>query len=387
MKRVLRRPKLAAVVVAAAAAAAITTFGVFGAHGAAPRTGPLVVHAGLERPPAQFVRGDGLYDGKGGRVQLGAPVSGALMGPLSPVAVSSPDGTLVYNSWRELRSVDGERSFSKQRISDGDALGVPSLRVRDGKGRDFLLARGAYSAAWRGDGALAFVRGVESEFRAGRVYQGHVVVQDAIHGRAVAWTSEPARYVVYGWSGERLLFYRIGLGEKLELLVADGPQRVRPLTDGSAIAISQDERRVAVLSQDGTSVRILDIASGRELSWLDVTTTAPSLAWVGYSGSWVGDHVVAPASAGLAIFHVGSNSLELEQVLSLDRAEFPLGVQEPWFSDDTANEIAATADVPPRDGRPGLSFFLQCDRIERTCRRGDAAPAKEWLRPVEGGQQ
>jgi hypothetical protein len=104
---------------------------------------------------------------------------------------------------------------------------------------------------------------------------------------------------------------------------------------------------------------------------------------VAYSGSWVGDHLVAPASAGLVVFRVGANSLELEQVLSLDRAQFPLGVQEPRFTDAAATEIAATADVPPQNGRPGVSFFLQCDRIARTCERGEAAPAKDWLRPVD----
>jgi hypothetical protein len=39
-----------------------------------------------------------------------------------------------------------------------------------------------------------------------------------------------------------------------------------------------------------------------------------------------------------------------------------------------------------------VSFLLQCDRVERTCERTDAAPAKDWLRQVddtaaeEGGQ-
>ena len=52
MKRVFgARGAAAAVVVAAGGAAAIVGVGVFGAHGAAPRTGPLSVHAGLKKPP------------------------------------------------------------------------------------------------------------------------------------------------------------------------------------------------------------------------------------------------------------------------------------------------------------------------------------------------
>jgi hypothetical protein len=385
MKRVFgAREAVAALTIAAGVAAALAIFGVFGAHGAVPRTGPLSVRTGLKSPPVAFVRGDGLFRGKSGRSQLGAAVSGAMIGPLSPVAVGSTDGKLIaYNTWQEVRTVDDEQSFSEQSIAEGDALGIPSLRVHDDAGNDLVVARGAYSAAWRQDGALAFAKGVDPDFRAGRTYNAEVVVRRGIHGRDVAWTTEPAHYVVYAWAGDRLLFYRVGLGEKLELFVADGPGKLRPLADGSAIAVSPDATRVAVLSQDATNVRVLEVASGSELSWLDVTTAKTPLKWIAYSGSWVGDHIVAPASAGLAVLHVASGSLELEQVLSLEHAEFPAGVQQPRFTDAAGNEIAATADIPPANGRAGLSFLLQCDRITRSCDRGEPAPAKEWLRQVD----
>ena len=381
-----RRKALAlALVVALSSAGALAILGVLGARGAAPRTGPLKVHAGLERASGPFVRGDRLYDGHGGRAQLGGRASGALMGPLSPVAVRSADGELVaYNAWDELRTVDRDQSFSQQGIADGDALGIPSLRVHDRAGRDFPLAKGAYSAAWRDDGAIAFVKGVDPYFRAGRAYEGQVMVQDSVRGPKTAWTNQAARYVVYAWARDRLLLYRVGFGEKLELLVADRPGSIRPLADGSAIAVSPDGTRVAVVSHDGTSVRILNIATGGEASRIDLATATPPLRWVAYSGSWVDDHVVAPASAGLAVFHVGSDSLELEQVLSLDRSEFPAGVQEPRFVDEGGNEIAAVADIPPTQAAGGVSFLLQCDRIARTCERGEPAPARDWLRLVAG---
>ena len=364
--------------------AAVVGFGVFGAHGAVPRTGPLSVHAGLKKPPGAVVRGTTLVDEKGARSELGAAVSGSMMGPLSPVAVRSSDGKLIaYNTWQELRAVDADRSFSAQGIKEGAALGVPSLRIHDDQGKDFMLARGAYSAAWRDDGAIAFVRGVDPVFRASPTYAGQVIVRQSVHGRDVSWADAPAHYVVYAWAGDRLLFYRIGLGEKTELLVADAPGRIRSLAEGTAIAVSPDATRVAVLSEDATSVRVLDIATGREQSWLDVTTATPSLHWVAYSGSWVGDHIVAPANAGLAVFQAGQDSLALEQVLSLDQARFPAGVQEPRFVDDSGNEIAASADVPPANGSGGVSFLLECDRVARTCERTDAAPAKEWLRQVD----
>jgi hypothetical protein len=390
MTRIFRRrgPFAAGSVAAATVGTAVAAFAL-GASGARPQTGPLVVRASAKPPAGRFVRADGLYDGEGGRAQLDSAVSGAMMGPLSPVAVASPDGSVVaYNTWRAARSVDGSRSFSSQGIQNGDDLGVPSLRIHANAGHDLLLARGAYSAAWRRDGAIAFVSGSDPTFRAGQVYDGEVVVRTGIHGRDVTWTSEPAHYIVYAWAGDRLLFYRLGLGEKLELLVADGPARIRPLADGSAIAVSPDGTRVAVVSQDGTNVRVLDVASGRELGWLDVTTTSPPLRWVAYSGSWVGDHIVAPASSGLAVFHAADGSLTLEQALSLDQAQFPAGVQEPRFADADANDITAVADVPPRNGDGGVSVFLDCDRITRTCDRGPSAPANDWLRAVdpEGGR-
>jgi hypothetical protein len=392
MKRVFgARGTAAAVVVVAGATAAIVGFGVFGAHGAVPRTGPL--SAGLTKLPGAVVRGTTFVDEKGARSDLGAPVSGSMMGPLSPVAVRSSDGRLTaYNTWQALRAVDPEQSFSAQGIVEGAALGVPSLRIHDDRGTDSLLARGAYSAAWRHDGAIAFVQGVDPIFRASPTYDGQVVVRESVHGRDVSWSDAPAHYVVYSWAGDRLLFYRIGLGEKTELLVADAPGKIRSLADGTAIAVSPDASRIAVLSEDATSVRVVDIASGREQSWIDVTTATPALRWVAYSGSWVGDHIVAPASAGLAVFFVGPDSLRLEQVLSLDHAQFPAGVQEPRFVDDAGNEITASADVPPTNGSGGVSFLLRCDRVARTCERTDAAPAKEWLRQVddtateEGGQ-
>jgi hypothetical protein len=394
MKRIFGAgPAAVGAAILAVGVAVVVGFGVFGAHGAVPRTGPLSIHAGLKKPPGAVVRGSTLVDENGARSQLGASVSGSMMGPLSPVAVRSSDGKLIaYNTWQELRAVDADRSFSAQGIEEGSALGVPSLRIHDGQGKDFVLARGAYSAAWRHDGAIAFVQGVDPVFRASPTYAGQVVVRMSVHGRDVSWADAPAHYVVYAWAGDRLLFYRIGLGEKTELLVADAPGKIRSLAEGTAIAVSPDAARVAVLSEDATSVRVVDIATGREQSWLDVTTATPSLRWIAYSGSWVGDHVVAPANAGLAVFQVGPDSLTLEQVLSLDQAQFPAGVQEPRFVDDAGNEIAASADVPPAKGSGGVSFLLECDRVARTCERTDPAPAKDWLRQVddtaaeEGGQ-
>jgi hypothetical protein len=148
-----------------------------------------------------------------------------------------------------------------------------------------------------------------------------------------------------------------------------------------------------MIARDQRHVRVLRIADGSETAVLDLSQTNPPLEWVAYSGAWSGDHVVAPVSAGLAVFDVTADGIALEQVLSLDRDAYPAGVQEPRFADAEGNEILATVDLPPRGAEPAQTFFLDCDRLARTCERGDVAPAPEWLRrvanpsrPLEGGE-
>jgi hypothetical protein len=139
---------------------------------------------------------------------------------------------------------------------------------------------------------------------------------------------------------------------------------------------------VLLVAPDDRHLRVLEVDSGREVASLDLSTTELPVEWAGYSGSWVADHVVAPASPGLVVFHVTSSGIDVEQVLALDRDEFPAGVQEPFFADESANTILATVDSPPRAGSPATTALLECDRVARACRRGEPAPAREWLRLV-----
>ncbi|MGB2952451.1 MAG: hypothetical protein WBB74_03530 [Gaiellaceae bacterium] len=366
------------------------------ASGGRPANGPLRVTRSSSQPPGAFVRANGVFD-LGGRAHadLGARVSGALTGPLSPVAVSSPDGRYVaYSSWFAPREIDNSRSFSKQGIRPGDVLGTPALRLYDSRtGTDSMLEHGAYSVAWRADGTLAFVRGVSPRLRAGSDFLGEIVVRDSLRGPTKQWTSEPGRYVVYGWAGTRLVAYRIGQGEELELLVLNGPGQVRSLGAADIVALSPDGTRVFVVARDRRHLRVLRLADGSEAAQLDLSETNPPLEWAAYSGAWSNGRVVAPVSAGLAVFDVDAETIALEQVLSLDRDAYPAGMQEPRFADDQGNEIVATVDLPPRGPEPAQTFFLDCDRVARTCERGDSAPARDWLRlvgnpsrPLKGGE-
>ena len=348
-----------------------------------PRSGPMRLVRGAGRPPGSYVRGSSLYRPGQPPAMLRDRVRAPLVGPLAPVAVRSADGRLLaYNTWAEPRALDTGLSLSRQGVGPGEPVGTPSLRVYDeSTGRDFLLERGSYSAAWRRDGAVAYVRGLSPAFKPGQRYLSEVVVRPSLQAAGAVWSAVPAHYVVYGWAGEHLIVYRVGEDEEIDTLALDGPGRVRLLAAGSVVALSPDGERVFVLGPDNLQVRVLRVADGGEVASLDPADADPSIQWVAYSGSWVGDHVVAPASAGLVVFRVGA-AISVEQVLTLDQNALPAGVQEPVFADESASVVVATADLPPRSGAPAETAFLECDRLTRSCLRGDPAPARDWLRLV-----
>jgi len=90
---------------------------------------------------------------------LATAPAGGLMGWVSPVAVPSPDGqTVAYNTFSYLIPVEPEKSWSQQGVHPGDAVGTPSIHLVDlTTGKDTVLANGAFSLAWRADGAVAYM--------------------------------------------------------------------------------------------------------------------------------------------------------------------------------------------------------------------------------------
>lgn len=348
------------------------------------RSGPVRIAKGVERPKHAYVQGASLFSPGKAKKDLAARVQAPLVGPLAPVAVPSPDGQIVaYNSWAETRPLDPGLSLSKQGVQPGEPVGTPSVRLYDeATGRDSLVERGSYSPAWRSDGALAYARALSPAFRPGEPYQTEVVVRGATGKHEVTWTTTPARYVVYGWAGEHLVVYRLGDDEQVETLVLDGPGRVRSLGAGSIIAVSPAGNEVLALGPDNATVRLLRIADGAELASLDREAAAASYDWLAYSGSWVGDTVVASGSPGFVVFRVAGNGISVDQVLKLDPAVVPAGVQEPTFDDARGDTVTATAEVPPTAGQPAQAMFVDCDRTTLACVRGEPVPARDWLRLV-----
>ena len=334
------------------------------------------------RPPAAYSTGSMAFGLDGGAARLAAPPVAPLAGWLTPAGVPSADGRyLAYNAWKELRPDDPALSWSDQGIEPGDALATPSIRLYDATGdRDEVLEDGAFSVAWRSDGALAYFKGLERDYRAGLPYLGEVVVRTSLEAKPQVWSTEPGRYIVAAWAGPMLVAYRGHEGEALGVVVFDGPGRMRVLAPGSTlVAVSPDGEQAFVErgpARGRPSVRVLDVADGDTIATLDLTKVDPAVGTVSYSGDWLGRRVVASSGSGLAIFRVGERVIRLEQALRVET-----NVAEPRFA-GPGRVTAWTSE-----GHRGV--FLDCDLAGDACERVIPLPSARgtrgfpaWRRPL-----
>ncbi len=308
--------------------------------------GAIALEAG--RVEASWVAGDRMY-GAGGSRQLRGTVNWTLIANLAPAAAPDRSGRLLaYSSWRGRG---------------------PVLRLLDFRsGADRVLAPGAFGGVWRRDGAIAHFQATMPALRAPRRYVGHVVVRRRPHARPVRWTRRAGRYVAAAWAGDRLLVYRLG-STWPDLLVLDGPGRVRLLGRSTAlVAVSPDGREAFIARYGATPplVRIMSVASGAEHGRLRV----PQVRWILETGSWVGERVSAPSSEGPAVFRVRDRTLELERLLRLDPGALPNGLFEPQL-DSSGQRIAAWGELvpPPRQAVPAAAV-VECELEARRCVSG-----------------
>jgi hypothetical protein len=342
--------------------------------------------AGPPQPPGTYAVGATVFGLPGGTITLSAPPVAPLAGWLTPAAVPSPDGRqLAYNVWKELRRDDPKLSWTDQGIEPGDPLATPSIRVHDSaSGRDSLLDEGAFSVAWRGDGALAYFKGAERDYRAAVPYVGDVVVRSSLDSPPEIWSRRHARYIVAGWAGSSVVAYRESEGEALDVLVFDGPGRVRVLAANSGlVALSPDGRQAVVEqgpAQGRPSVGALDIESGKQVARLDLTRVDPAVGTVGYAGDWRGGRVVGASASGLAVFRVGHGRIVLEQAVRIPGQT----VAEPRFAGSSGRRITAWTE-----DRAGAGVLLDCDRATKRCARLVPLPRAHglhgfpiWRRPV-----
>ena len=375
----VRKHLFANLILAVAAAAALV-----GCRSSAQEAGS-TARVPLAKTPPVYTVGARVFGLENGAAKLASPPVTPLAGWLTPAAVPSPDGRyLAYNTWQELRADDPGLSWSDQGIEPGDPLATPSLRVYDTTtGSDDVLARGAFSVAWGEDGRLAYFTGADRDYRAGVSYVGRVVVRRSPGSKATVWSTELGRYIVIGWAGRHLVAYREYEGEALDVVVFDGPQRMRTLAaDSTLVAISPDGNRALVAqgpARGRPRVRVLSVADGRQLAALDLTKVDPAVGTVDYAGDWRGSRVVAASASGLAIFRVEGRKIALDDTLRVAGSS----VAEPRFVDDSATTVRAWTTV----SRGGV--FLQCDFDLGSCDRALPLPDAKgthgfpaWRRPL-----
>jgi hypothetical protein len=288
--------------------------------------------------------------------------------------------------------VDWTKTFAEQGIANGDALGAPTLRVRDLRTQiDSALEPGTFDGSWRADGALAYVRGDPAPYAADVPYLGNVVVRASTGADPVLWTTEADRYRVFGWAGSRLVVLRGFEGGGPDVEVLDGPGHIRLLAaDAGMLGLSPDGSQalvsVGAAGHGGAALSVRNVVDSTQSATLPLSSvvdpvTGHAPRWVGAPASWVGDHVVLGSDTGLLVLRVSSASIAVEQVLHVDLDHETTGsLYEPRFVDDAARTIVWWADAPG-DG-PAASAQYVCDRVALTCTRGTAVAAARAPRPV-----
>ena len=96
--------------------------------------------------------------------------------------------------------------------------------ARPQTGTDSAYVVGAFSLAWRGDGAIAYFKGAEPRLPRRRPVRGRRLrARLRRRARDRRWTEKTDRYVVAGWAGRTLLVYRVGRASRSTCSPSTGP--------------------------------------------------------------------------------------------------------------------------------------------------------------------
>jgi hypothetical protein len=362
-------------------------------------TDVLVVSSTDEEPPVAWIAGDRVFNLDDEERRLAMPLARSTGTSYhffdSSPATPSPDGrSLVYTA------VEPRRAYAPP--------AMPMLRLHDfATGHDRVLERGADSAAWRRDGALAYVGGLVARTRS--LPSGHVFVRRSLSDPAVRWSTRPARYTAIAWAGDQLLVHAVAAGENLPaggegVYAFSGPGRARKLPLSGVVAVDPlGELVIGPIGlepffADSLNFRVVRVRDGAVLDQLDlppiINPNMPYAAghWV-TGGSWAGEYIVVAAtgsetSDALVLLRFEDGRLSPAHVFRLEsnsaaRAGFVDPGSGPWstfgnprFVDDEGDEIVAWATTTRKEGRRMVvsSVFLVCSRKEKECRRTDPLP-------------
>jgi hypothetical protein len=337
-----------------------------------------VVEDATAATPVPLVADGRLVRPSGAEAVLATQISGGIVGGVTPLAVSSPDGeSVIYNAWTDLVSIDPSLSLAEQGYEPGDAVGMPSLRLWT-PGGDSVLAEAATSVAWRGDGGLAWADGDGEPFRLGEPYLRRIVVSATPGTAPEVWTSQPDQYVVVAWSAVGVIAQRVGpLG--VDLVLVTRPDEVVELGPGGFQALDPSGRFLLVDRFPRSVLEVIDLDSLQVVDSLDLESQphwfegeVPGISSI---GDWGGDRAVV--SAGRYVIELGTDPLEVRQVLAFDSEDFPYGLTERRFTNDgTVVLLAPTphpgglASVPLDDEGNQLALAyrtISCDFETKQC--------------------
>jgi hypothetical protein len=351
------------------------------------------VRTAPERAPtlpaaAPYVSGQTLYLAGRKPQHLASPLLASLLGQDVPLVVTSPRSRYIaYHSWRNRTPL----LFVHDTLTDSDRL----------------LARGAQTIVWGSDGRIAYVQADPPRYSGRREYVGRVMVRN-LNSKPVAWTKDRGVYFVLAWARGRLLIASRGCnlpGCETEptpgVYVLERSGRLVPLPLASLLALSPDGRLALgrhdpVPGQDSPSalVRLVDVASGRVLSTLDLTHAVRAAGLRGplpgslYTAAWRGDEIVGAFSgtdSALIFLRVRGGRLSAEQVVRIPAATLPgrysLYFGAPVFTNDGTNRVVVPVRRPG-EGNAGFAAVLACDRRSRHCVRGQMLRGREWFAVV-----
>jgi len=327
-------------------------------------------------------------------VQLGPQGErGMTLDPFGSRATTfTPDGQkLVYHFWRELREFPTEAPGDPV-VPEGTPMFTPTIRALDlATGEDSLLVSGARSFALRADGMFAYAEGVEPDQRYNMSYLQRVVVRKGLDGPPQVWTTEEERYTVLQWAGDSLFVHREPLGGAPELLVLDGPGKVRKvLPDGEQFACaSPDGSRILTWSggagtPDPLVLHLVEWESGKHVTYLtldgllDPVSGEPDLGFAIADGSWEGDRLVVSLNRGdLAVLSVKGDELALQKLVTFAYPQVrPRSSVADVELDGSGNQVFAVTWEGPEDDTQNRTAVLTYDLASGECRRWVAPGAR-----------
>jgi len=290
---------------------------------------------------------------------------------------------LVYHFWRHLREFPTEAPGDPV-VAEGTPLFTPTIRALDlATGEDSVLVSGARSFALRADGMFAYAEGVEPDYRYDMPYLQRVVVRKGLDGPPQVWTTKEDRYTVLQWARGSLFVHREPVGGEPELLVLDGPGKVRPvLPHGEQfICTSSDGSRILTWTggagtPDPLVLHLVEWQGGKHVSSLtldglhDPSTGEldPGIAIT--DGSWEGDRVVVSLNVGgLALLSAKGDELALEKVVTFSYPQADLSSVADVELSGSGNQVFAVTwegpDVDTQDHTAVLTYDLaggECSR-------------------------